>query len=595
MKSMFSTIIKAFKIGFTVKGPMSVIINLLGFGMAFLPLLISLQLRTLTDQLQGLYGAGAGGTGTALSAFGVLASFYVLQTAFKFFQGYFIELDKIKVRKYLKQKIIRCACEAKYKYIENYDGFQEKMSFIDSFSGERVTDSIQSIIVWLQNLVVCISLIVLLGGVNVWIVAAIIAASIPTFISEYKFNDEEFFTRTMWMVDAHWGYHYFHVAAHPSYKQQIRFFGLGDYITSKWRNYTFDYFKIKNKLRKKYFFFNSVSDIIRNGIMIVVLLITAYQIYQNPAWGLGLFMLVFSTSTQLQDVLSQLFVKGAQFAGDINYMKSYFDLDELERDMQDDEAVPFESVEIAFDNVDFSYPNAAFKAIDGLSVKIRQGEKIAVVGENGSGKTTFVNLLCGMFDPDNGNIKINGQGLSDNLAKVRKSISVVFQDFCHYEDTLRENIIISDRERPSSDTEIEDLARHIGAEDVIAQQKDGLDEIVGLFSEKGNNLSGGQWQKVAILRAAYRKNARLMILDEPTAALDPMAEANLYTAFSRLTGDKTAILISHRLGVTSLVDRILVFDRGRIVEDGTHKELLGKNGRYAEMYRAQAQWYVGTV
>ena len=135
------------------------------------------------------------------------------------------------------------------------------------------------------------------------------------------------------------------------------------------------------------------------------------------------------------------------------------------------------------------------------------------------------------------------------------------------------------------------MMKHINVSDVVEEQPNGLSELVGSFSDKANNLSGGQWQKISLARAAYKQNAQIMILDEPTSALDPMAEAQLYRDFTSLTGDKTTILISHRLGITSIVNRILVFDAGQIVEDGTHDELMQKNGLYAQMYRAQAQWY----
>jgi ABC-type multidrug transport system fused ATPase/permease subunit len=170
-------------------------------------------------------------------------------------------------------------------------------------------------------------------------------------------------------------------------------------------------------------------------------------------------------------------------------------------------------------------------------------------------------------------------------------MSVVFQDFGKYEASIRENITVSDSSKAATDEQLKELAERTGAYDFIKDQKHGFDEIVGSFSEEGNNLSGGQWQKVAITRAAFRDNARIMVLDEPTAALDPIAEADLYRNFADLTGDRTTILISHRLGITRIVDRILVFDDGRIVEDGTHTELMDHDGVYAKMYRAQAQWY----
>ena len=157
--------------------------------------------------------------------------------------------------------------------------------------------------------------------------------------------------------------------------------------------------------------------------------------------------------------------------------------------------------------------------------------------------------------------------------------------------TIKENITVSDSKRQVDDKELTELAKRTGAWELVEQQPAGFDEVVGSFSAKGNNLSGGQWQKVALCRCAWRQNARIMILDEPTAALDPLAEAELYRNFTDLTGDRTTILISHRLGITQLVDRILVFDNGRIVEDGSHEELLKKRGLYARMFQAQAQWY----
>jgi ABC-type multidrug transport system fused ATPase/permease subunit len=225
-------------------------------------------------------------------------------------------------------------------------------------------------------------------------------------------------------------------------------------------------------------------------------------------------------------------------------------------------------------------------------VHIKDGEKVAVVGENGSGKSTFISLLCGMFEAQSGSVHIGNTDMSANPADGRDIISVVFQDFAHYETSIRENIAISDKERRTSDAEILALLKNINVDDVVAGQKEGLNSQVGSFSDKANNLSGGQWQKISIARAAYRQKAKIMILDEPTSALDPVAEAQLYRDFTVLTGDRTTVLISHRLGITALVDRILVFDEGRIVEDGSHKQLMENNGLYARMYRAQAQWYV---
>ena len=196
-----------------------------------------------------------------------------------------------------------------------------------------------------------------------------------------------------------------------------------------------------------------------------------------------------------------------------------------------------------------------------------------------------------MHQPTSGHITVGGLDAADHLATVRSAISVVFQNFGKYETSIRDNITIGDRTRSATDEELIQLAKKTNAYSLIESQPRGLDEVVGTFSESGNNLSGGQWQKLAITRAIYRDKARIMVLDEPTAALDPVAEAQLYRDFTELTGDKTTILISHRLGITSIVDRILVFADGEIIEEGSHVELMALDGQYAKMYRAQAQWY----
>ena len=263
----------------------------------------------------------------------------------------------------------------------------------------------------------------------------------------------------------------------------------------------------------------------------------------------------------------------------------------MEHEEIDVHAAPYPEYGIEFKNVSFAYPNTDRTVLKNINVTIKPGEKVAIVGENGSGKTTFVNLLCGIYSPSSGSISIGGHDLMENLSRSRQTLSAIFQEFGRYETTIRENITISDQTRKASEQELQDLTEQIDAYSFISTQPKGFDEVVGNFSETGNNLSGGQWQKLAICRAAYRDKAKIMVLDEPTAALDPMAETVLYRNFTGLTGDRTTLLISHRLGIASLVDRVLVFDNGQIVEDGTHAQLLQKGGLYAKMYQAQSQWY----
>jgi ABC-type multidrug transport system fused ATPase/permease subunit len=364
------------------------------------------------------------------------------------------------------------------------------------------------------------------------------------------------------------------------------------YIKEKWRNLGKGWIANKNKITRKHVLFNGLADLLRNGVYLIVIIITVWEIYNDSGRGLGTFMLVITAAGQLQGITTTLLIDTVSIFTDIKYMEDFFVMLETEKESIICEQDGYDDVHISFDNVSFIYPNSDNRALDSLTLEIKQGEKIAVVGANGSGKSTFVNLLCGLYAPESGSAKINDIEITDSLSKVRRSLSAIFQNFCQYQDSIRNNINISEPNRTDEDEEMLSLMLKTGADEVLKNQEDSLDEMIGLFSKDGNNLSGGQWQKIAITRTLFRKNARVYILDEPTASLDPIAEANIYSNFAALTEDKTTILVSHRLGIASVVDRILVFDQGRIVEDGSFVELMEKNGVFAKMYQAQAKWYV---
>ncbi len=429
--------------------------------------------------------------------------------------------------------------------------------------------------------------------------------------------------------------HLYHLCASTDHGiQEVRHYELYDYLKAKWRAVADSYLHKKNRLVSKHLKANMTADFLRSGVYMILLLATARMIYQNPALGLGTFTLVYTLSDRLQRAIGAILTEIMQFSACLSYMKEFFSLEELERDEEDAEdgknkkdrkdrkdgndtasSMALQEIQptkgastgaggpepqipenpsagdIVFEHVSFSYPGTEREVISDLSLTIRGGEKIAIVGDNGSGKSTFISLLTGIFSPDSGSVSIGGLSMEEHKRALRQRISVIYQDFAHYEASIRDNITVSDEERKLSDEEILDLARRIHVEDVILEQPEGLDAILGHMSEKGNTLSGGQWQKIALLRAVYRSRADIMILDEPTAALDPIAEAQLYRNFSELTGHRTALLISHRLGITGLVDRILVFREGRIVEDGSHGELMARRGHYYAMYQAQAKWY----
>jgi len=240
---------------------------------------------------------------------------------------------------------------------------------------------------------------------------------------------------------------------------------------------------------------------------------------------------------------------------------------------------------VHLNKVTYTYPQARVKALDQLDLCIKEGEKIAIVGHNGSGKTTCTNLLMALTDRYEGNITDGTKPVN-----LQNSISCILQDFAQYQMTIRENIEAGYVGHEFSDEEIMSILEKVGLKDVVLKLENGIDTQLGQLS-KGIELSKGQWQRLAIARLLANPNATIWILDEPTAYLDPISEIEIYDMIYKISGDKTVLFISHRLGFAKRADRIIVFDKGKVAEQGTHDELMQKNGIYAEMYKIQESWY----
>jgi ABC-type multidrug transport system fused ATPase/permease subunit len=245
-----------------------------------------------------------------------------------------------------------------------------------------------------------------------------------------------------------------------------------------------------------------------------------------------------------------------------------------------------EAPHIIFENVSFTYPKTDVQILRGVSFEVKPGERVALVGENGAGKSTIVKLLCRLYKPDSGHILISGQDIQilDAVALCRV-FSVVFQDFCKYTLTLRENIAFGDLTKLHDDNALHESLK-MGLAEEIAR----LDTPLGKLEENGIDISGGQWQRVAIARACLPDSA-FVILDEPTASLDPIAESNMYHSFAEVLKKRGCIMISHRLASARMSDKIIVLADGVVSESGSHNELMSANGLYARMYESQSSWY----
>lgn len=312
------------------------------------------------------------------------------------------------------------------------------------------------------------------------------------------------------------------------------------------------------------------------------------------AFGIGAVTQYVSAVTKLSGSFSNILRTFGEIKNNAPFLQLELDFlelpDKLKSGEEHVEQVADEDYEVEFKNVSFKYPGTDIFALKNVNIKFGQGRKLAVVGRNGSGKTTFIKLLCRLYDPTEGTILLNGKDIREyDIKEYERVFSVVFQDFALFAMPLGENVATSakyDRKK------VEDCLNKAGFSERLASWKDGLNTVLYKeLTEKGVEISGGEAQKIALARALY-KGAPIVVLDEPTAALDPIAESEIYANFNSIVEKKTAIYISHRLSSCRFCDDIAVFDSGEMVQYGSHSELLSdKDGLYSQLWNVQAQYY----
>ena len=315
----------------------------------------------------------------------------------------------------------------------------------------------------------------------------------------------------------------------------------------------------------------------------------------SGAFSIGDLTFLAGSFARLRGLLEQLLTTFSTTAAQALYLNDLFSFFDMRPEiLSPANARPFPRPireGFVFEDVGFIYPGADRWAVRHLNFTLKAGEVVALVGENGAGKTTLVKLLTRLYDPDEGRILLDGHDLREyDLEALRGSMGVIFQDFVRYNFTARDNIAVGRIDARDDQARIERAAHASQADEVIAGLAAGYDQRIGKRFKNGVELSGGEWQKIAIARA-YMREAEVLILDEPTAALDARAEFEVFQRFKELSHGKTAVLISHRFSSVRMADRIFVLADGRIEDIGTHEELVAKPGLYAELFELQAAGY----
>jgi ATP-binding cassette subfamily B protein len=449
-----------------------------------------------------------------------------------------------------------------------------------------------------QNLVSLISYAVLLVQFSPWAVAVLVVAGLPSFIAETRFSGEAFTLFRWRSPDTRMQIYLETVLAREDNVKEVKLFGLGPLLLQRYRD-------IYHRLYAR----DRSLAIRRDGWGFILGLIGTAALYGAYAWiaaaavmsriTLGQMTMYLMLFRQGQAAVTAILSATGGMYEDNLYLSTLYEYLETPGQSSPDESSaaavrgPDPEDGVRFEGVSFTYPGAGRPALSNVDLQIRPGESLALVGENGSGKTTLIKLLTRLYRPDEGRILLDGLDLQNwEEDALRQRIGVIFQDFSRYQFLVGENIGAGDVRYFDEQERWREAAEKGMADRIVDDLPQGYDTQLGKWFKGGQELSGGQWQKIALSRAFMRSEADILVLDEPTAAMDAAAEATIFEHFRKLTQSRIAILISHRFSTVRMAAQIVVIENGRIIERGSHEKLMELDGHYARLFQLQAAGYL---
>lgn len=500
---------------------------------------------------------------------------------------------EVELQRKLKPAMIQKYAALDFKHIENATS-RELISRVSNDPVKIISDGFNAFKQILLIVISMVSVLILIVNQVWWAALVIIVFSIPMFWlsirvgkKNYKagVEAEKFIRYTGYLEE---------VLTGRDNVDERTLFGYSDEINRRWFHQYETARVLKLKVSLKNFFITKSSGMILSVVALLVALTLIGPVITKQMTA-GMFMGIINSVFSLINILGWRLSNALENISRIReYMKDLTDfiaLSETKSALEEPDSRPLDFQTLEFCNVRFKYPSGDRFILNGVSFKLVHGRHYAFVGKNGAGKTTITKLLTGLYNEYEGEILINGRELRTYHASTLKAMfSVVYQDFAKYYISLKENIALGDIARISTDSEIVKIATQAGLDETITELRNGINTPLGKIKDDGQDISGGQWQRVAIARSLLSR-APVKLLDEPTAALDPISESNVYKDFEELMKGKTTVFISHRLGSTKLADEILVIDNGIITERGSHNDLMNAHGLYAAMFETQRDWY----
>ena len=425
------------------------------------------------------------------------------------------------------------------------------------------------------------------------LIIILILSIIPSFVSEINYSAQNYSLTRSWTSERRELDYLRFIGANDKTAKEIKLFGLANFVADRFKKLSDRYYALNKKLVVKRSSFGALFNMLGILSYYAAYVFIIYRVISGTI-TIGELTFLSGSFNRLRGSMQGFFLGFSRISENALYLKDYFDFIDFKIVKPNKTYLPVPQKlqkGFRFQNVSFSYPGSSMEILSDINFEINAGEKIAFVGENGAGKTTLIKLLLRFYEPTSGTIFLDDIPISNyDKEEYQKMFGVIFQDFFKYEFTLRENIAVGKIEEIENEARIKNAALLSLANEVVEAMPMQYEQQLGKRFSKGVELSGGQWQKIALARA-YMKDAEVLILDEPTAALDARAEYDVFERFIKLTEGKSSVIISHRFSTVRMADRILVLKGGTVLETGTHQELMLNNQLYAELFSLQAAGY----